>query len=503
VKADPPSAVSPPSFTLGSGPTANQALIARVVVLPPSLTDSLERILTGTVVARDARGHVTVQTRDGEIRFVSRLALPVGAPVTLELQAAGATITAIVLSVNGKATGARPSPLLGAPPATEGPGPMRPGASGIGTADAGRIAGGGGAAPASPLPMTAPGEGAALAPGQTLRATLLPQGAVQGSATSATGVPQPLTIRVLSVGPENAPGAATTATSATGATAVAATGDAPRITGVVVPDAANGQALLRTSMGILVLAPPIVAAPGREITFEILPAANAPPPDRARLMAELADGWSSLRDVLAALRAASPAAADALAARVLAQPGPGLAGDLLAYVLGLKAQSARHWIGESASSALDRAGRGDLLGRLADEFATMSRLGAESQGSDWRTFLVPLYWGGEIRPIRMFLRQPKGGRAEGRDPGVRFVVEADLTALGQLQIDGLSHHQRLDMIIRTHAPLAAEMRTDIEGLFNARCAASGLAGSLGFQSGATFKVSPLEEIVPPGGGVVI
>jgi len=493
VKAEFTGSVPPPA---APAMTAGPAPLARNVVLPPALTAGLERILVGTVIAQDSHGQVTVETRDGELRFVSRLALPPGTRVTLELQSVGATLNAIVLSINGRLTGSRPGALPSEPFRLPG---SEPGSAGATAQSAGGPTGH--APPAarpSPAPITGtPGSGpSVLAAGQTLRGTLLAPVAPAGANPAAP--PTPIAIRVLAVmaGPPSAP-AMPLPTAL-----LASAGDVPTVTGVVARMPDTGEPVLRTPFGTISVPIPATLPPGSEVSFEILPPLTAPTaPDRSQIAAEIANTWSSLRDALAALRPDRPAAAEALAERVLARPGPNLAGDLFAYIFGLKSRSARSWIGESTAVALEQAGRPDLVARITDEFSLMTRLAQDAAAGDWRTYLIPVYHGGEIQPLRFFLRRPKGQR-DG-DPATRFVVEAELRSLGLFQLDGLSHRHRLDMIVRTHAPLPEVMRGDIEALFSASCAAARLDGSISFQADQIFRVAPLEDLVPSSSGVVV
>lgn len=495
MKADMPSPVQPPASVAAASTNTGQTPVARNVILPPSLAGSLDRILIGTVVSQDTRGHVTVETKDGELRFISRMPLQAGSRVTIELQATGTTINAIILSVNGRvmaggtratSSSAHPGTMTQVISAGTGGGPPAAGASAN-------------AIPQASSPVPHDGE-PPLEPGHILQGRLAPQ----GTPTLDEAAPkQPIAIRILSVTPPSIPGDSQTSIAPR---AVPTTGDIPTVTGIATRTAGNGEVVLRTPLGTLSITTPTPVAAGVEVSFEILTRWSAPAGiDRTQIANEIANGWSSLREALTTLKADKPAVAEDLVARVLAQPGPGLAGDLFGYILGLKSRNARSWIGETAASALEQAGRADILSRIGDEFTLMTRLGHETQAGDWRTFLVPLYVGGEVQPLRLFMRKPRAQRESGRDTATRFVVEADLKSLGLLQLDGLSQSKRLDLIVRTREPLAELMRGDIDALFSASCAAAGLDGSIRFQADSVFKVAPLDDIVPHGGsgGVVV
>ncbi|MFO1188023.1 MAG: hypothetical protein U1E97_00135 [Alphaproteobacteria bacterium] len=487
MKAEFTGSVPPPTAPTATA-SAVLAPLVRNVVLPPALTAGLERILIGTVVAQDSHGQVTVETKDGELRFVSRLALPPGTRVTLELQSVGATLNAIILSINGRLTGSRPGLVTAEPFRLPGSEPASAGPLAQGT--------GGQQPPVSRAITPAPTGPPILAPGQTLRGTV--RAPALPTATKAAVPQTPIVIRILTV----TAGSPSSPAIPAPATPLASAGDVPTVTGVVARMPETGEPVLRTPFGTISVPIPATLPPGSEVAFEILPLLAAPTaPDRSQIAAEIANTWSSLRDALTALRPDRPAAAEALANRVLARPGPNLAGDLFAYIFSLKSRSARTWLGESTAVALEQAGRPDILARITDEFSLMTRLAHDTPTGDWRTYLVPIYHSGEIQPLRFFLRRPKGQRDS--DPATRFVVEAELKSLGLLQLDGLSHRHRLDMIIRTHEPLPEVMRDDINALFNASCAAARLDGSISFQANSIFTVAPLEDLVPSSGGVVV
>jgi hypothetical protein len=69
----------------------------------------------------------------------------------------------------------------------------------------------------------------------------------------------------------------------------------------------------------------------------------------------------------------------------------------------------------------------------------------------------------------------------------------ELSRIGAMQLDGLVRPQRLDMIIRTHEPLSADMRIDLTGIFADSLEAAGYAGGLSFQATPTFAAAAVED----------
>ena len=75
----------------------------------------------------------------------------------------------------------------------------------------------------------------------------------------------------------------------------------------------------------------------------------------------------------------------------------------------------------------------------------------------------------------------------------RFVVECEHSEFGPVQLDGLMHERRMDLIVRTHEPLPADMERDILVLFGESCTGLNLAGQLFFQAVPVFPVNPLDD----------
>ena len=143
--------------------------------------------------------------------------------------------------------------------------------------------------------------------------------------------------------------------------------------------------------------------------------------------------------------------------------------------------------------ALGRSGRRDLADSLSSEFRQASRLAGEPASGDWRVMFLPLRHEGELHQINLYLRGRRKGDKDDPDTGTRFVVEIDMTRLGPIQLDGLVHGRRFDLMLRSRGPLSPAMRRDIEAIFDEARGIGGYAGAIGFQVAASFPVQPLEQ----------
>jgi hypothetical protein len=152
----------------------------------------------------------------------------------------------------------------------------------------------------------------------------------------------------------------------------------------------------------------------------------------------------------------------------------------------------RAWIGDRAADALDRTGHGALLSRLAEDVGIMPRL-AESQPSGWQTLVIPLFDGDRLHQIRMYMRRARKDSRGDRREGARFILEADLSKLGPLQLDGLVHLPLFDLAIRTRESLPPAMRADILQIFNDAMQITKLQGSVSFHTSRDIRPGPFED----------
>jgi hypothetical protein len=290
-------------------------------------------------------------------------------------------------------------------------------------------------------------------------------------------------------------------------------GAPPVVTGTVVTQTPSGQPIVDTPAGPMVMAVKGTLPMGAMLLIEIPPqplladpalGPSISSPQQALL--RLFRGWPTLGGALAALGAAGDAAnAQALAAR-LPQTGPGLASGLLSVIAQFAAGETADWLSPALRDALERVGKRELGDRLNGEFRQISRLAGEPGGGDWRVMFLPLRHEGELHQVNLYLRgKRKQGDKDGPDTGTRFVVEVDMTRLGPIQLDGLVHGRRFDLMLRSRIPLSPSARRDIEAIFDEARGLGGFAGTIGFQIAASFPVQPLDQAKrqSAAGGVVV
>jgi hypothetical protein len=273
-----------------------------------------------------------------------------------------------------------------------------------------------------------------------------------------------------------------------------------------------GQPVLQTPLGTLTLEIRTPLQAGSRITFE-LPSGTLAPGSQgaagpgAASLGTLAHSWPALDEALKALQEIAPSGVAATTLQeAIPQPGSRLTSGLLFFLSALTGGDVTRWIGAQVSQALRGAGRDSLLSRLTQDFGQLGRL-ADNQSGDWRQFFIPLFDGDQLQQLRLFLRHGQqerdGDGAQDDDDQTRFVVEVEMSRLGELQLDGLVREKRLDLILRSRAPLPNFMRRDITQIFHEANEITGYHGNIGFQSSLEWKAMPIEAPEAIDAGVVV
>ncbi len=286
-------------------------------------------------------------------------------------------------------------------------------------------------------------------------------------------------------------------------TVPAAASGAYQFSGLVTATTHAGRPVLQTPLGTMTLEVQSPLPLGTRMTLELpigaLPQAGAGGGAESPVsLSTLAYRWPALEEALLTLQhqaGAVPGASEAAVPGAIPQPGPKLASTLLFFLSALGSGEIGRWLGGQAMQTLRNAGRHNLLTRLGQDFGQMSRL-AESASGDWRLFFIPLWDGNQAHQIRLFVRHgPHDEHGQGDDPeddSTRFVLEVELSRVGDLQLDGLVRGKRFDLILRTRAPMPETMRRDITQIFHDANEATGYKGNIGFQASGDWHLMPIQ-----------
>jgi hypothetical protein len=414
------------------------------------------------IVRAVAPNGTVIETASGPLRLIAAPSLPVGSRVALALEPSLPAVATLVAT--GEDAAAAPhSPRSDAP---------LPGSTGLLSTE-GTETGGDAKAPAagsagtSPrLPAAVPAESRAAATPQPVRVTVAPASAASGAAST------------------------------------------PALVGRVVgdpPSSAPVASLVETPLGLLAVTPRLAVPAGSLLLLELpdgLPATFVSPGIAEPTRPEKA--WPALQAALVALDHAAPTLATQLRADFASSGGETLAAALLYLVASLRGGSDAAWPGAAIERALSDAGRADLAKHLGDELDAARSLAETPATAPWQVFILPLVDGAQVRPIRLYLkRRGEGGRSrKGEDENARFVLEFELKRFGTMQLDGFVRPRRFDLALRSHAPLAEDLRKEVAHIFHDRLAAAGLTGEIDFATVAQFPVAPLDALRRPVGMAV-
>lgn len=212
--------------------------------------------------------------------------------------------------------------------------------------------------------------------------------------------------------------------------------------------------------------------------------AAAPTAAGAAVAASLAAGrWPALEAVMRLLlegpgRGASGGAPPP-------RPGRHLAASWHRLFSAYAAGEARSWLGPLPETE-EAAGAERELRR---DFARLAALAAEPDAEGWRHLGLPLYAEGQL--VLRWLRLRGGqGEDEGTDAGTRFQLDLEFSALGPVQLDGLLHEPRFDLVLRSHRPLPEALREDLSAVHREAARLTGLHGRLHFRVETDWQPLP-------------
>ncbi|NBX65972.1 MAG: hypothetical protein EBQ96_03145 [Proteobacteria bacterium] len=237
-------------------------------------------------------------------------------------------------------------------------------------------------------------------------------------------------------------------------------------------------------------------APATVLRLDVLPAtqplAATPASAPASLSLATSQAWASLDDALGILHS-EPQGQTTLPLLQAALPKPGGAAftaPVLMFVAALRGGDITQWLGEKTTDMLRTIKRGEALTRITSDFSTQSRENADAPKGEWKSLTLPMIYGQEISRIalhsRTFERDAEGSPGQKKS-GTRFVMDVNLTRMGDLQIDGLSIDKKLDVTLRTEKPLSPAMRENVRARYANALEGIGFAGQLFFNASPERK----------------
>jgi hypothetical protein len=261
------------------------------------------------------------------------------------------------------------------------------------------------------------------------------------------------------------------------------------LSGTILAGAA-GETVIDSSIGLLALDRRLALPAGTTIVFERFGTTASEPVD---LGPSQASGFASLDRTLAVLDKEAPALGQRLRNALAPGTAPALAGSLL-FLIGALYRGL--WPGAAVDRALTAAGQDRLRAKLGEELAELGRLGKDDATGEWQVLTLPLISGAAVEPLHLYVRRG-GATAETLGDGARFVLEAELSQFGAVQLDGMVRGRRFDLVLRSHAPLPPDLRAESAGIFRRASAAQGFQGDIVFATATPFTVAPLAGLRRP------
>ena len=198
--------------------------------------------------------------------------------------------------------------------------------------------------------------------------------------------------------------------------------------------------------------------------------------------------WQSLQDAIQIVKHADPITHSSLIQK-LPTPGPQLTASMLLFLYTMKNGGMSRFLGESASRILEA--EGNLWKYLQEDVGQASRQASDRPSSDWRSFMIPFLTHAGIQQFRLNVRsddESNDGNSE-KDAIFRFIVEAILANLGQIQLEGRVHSKLIELIIYSQNVISDEIRLGINKIYTETLFALGFAGTLSYR-----QVERLDEM---------
>jgi hypothetical protein len=161
---------------------------------------------------------------------------------------------------------------------------------------------------------------------------------------------------------------------------------------------------------------------------------------------------------------------------------------VLFFMAALRSGQIQNWLGKDTMDMIAQGKASDIASRLTKDFERLSQASRNDGGDGWKTFSLPLRHENEISQIQIFVRHPQDDDAKKDTSGApsskttRFILNLNLSRMGDMQIDGYLKKRNLDVILRTTEPLTSVMRQDIARHYTDGLTQAGLQGGLSFQN---------------------
>lgn len=313
-------------------------------------------------------------------------------------------------------------------------------------------------------------------------------------------------------------------------------------TAKVIGTTTGGETVIKTPLGLIKLSSLSDLEAGKDITFEILSAVD---PQTASLTASttaaaspaintsptpvtvLAQQWSAVQQIFNLLSGrvgagsflplldtdkpdptssddaqASEEESNTLSSHSLTESAQHLTSGLFSFISNLRKNDFKSWVGKENIKWLSEQGHDAAITKATEDFHTLSKQFSATSPQTWQPLFFPVVVDGQVQQVRLYVKQDENSgkkTQEGTDKDTRFVVELDLSRLGEIQMDGFVRKSEknitFNMIIRSLTPLPQDVEKDLSAIFQTTAELTGYKGDILFQAVKEFPVNPMNDIV--------
>lgn len=250
----------------------------------------------------------------------------------------------------------------------------------------------------------------------------------------------------------------------------------------------GGLPILHSDENDLVIKTPVTIPTGSVIVFTAKPVTVeqliALPPDRT-FSPLFNTPWASLQETLDNTVHDAPDIAQ-LIKNTLPTPTPKFNQTVMFFLAALQRGTIADWLGDDVLKSLKTAGKKDLAARLSADFEKISTQAKEPLSGEWRSVSIPLFYDEKIHMLQFLLRHhPEQDGKEDAEHSVRttrFILNLNLSRIGDLQLDGFVCQKNFDMILRTADKLPFEMRQELMQRFASGLEQVNMQGNISFQT---------------------
>lgn len=174
---------------------------------------------------------------------------------------------------------------------------------------------------------------------------------------------------------------------------------------------------------------------------------------------------------------------------VLPNVGDQFVNQAIMYLVALGAGDGKFWLGPKLLKELEKDKSG-ITSKLADEFSATQKL-SEETAAPWRHLPLPVFDGQQLHYVQCYFRNHTEESEENQ--GQRFVIEANLSRLGSMQLDGFIREQNFNLMVRTANTWLPGVQQNIRQIFQDYMDLSGWTGQINFQTLPDFPIKPGAE----------